>query len=131
MRGDKRVRRDPALRSPIGRRPPRHEFRNRQQPPCHLKVAPVASDVECDHDVVGQSTPSPGPVFLIGDGIAHNDHHCPRTAAYRILARSHHARTVSPGRKPLGNPGIANAGGASLSRPATGAAVGRLGQAAA
>jgi hypothetical protein len=53
MRGDKRVRLDPALRSPIGRRPPQYEFRNRQQPPCHLKVALVASDVECDHDVVG------------------------------------------------------------------------------
>jgi hypothetical protein len=98
MRGDKRVRLGPALRSPIGRRPPQYEFHNRQQPPCHLKVALVASKVERAHDVVGQSTPSPRPSFLIGDGIAHNDHHCARTAPYPILALSHHARTVSPDR---------------------------------
>jgi hypothetical protein len=38
------------------------------------------------------------PGFLVGDGIAHIDHHIPRVAAYSILARSHHARTVAPGR---------------------------------
>ena len=54
MRGDKKVRMGgPVLRSPIGRRPPQYEFRNCQQPPGCLKVALVASEVECDHDVVG------------------------------------------------------------------------------
>jgi hypothetical protein len=98
MGGDQRLRIDSPLGASLRRRPVQHVRQDGDQLFRRFKVAVIAGKVKREQHPVRQSTVAVRPGFLVGDGIAHIDHHIPRVAAYPILARSHHARTVAPGR---------------------------------
>ncbi len=53
MRGDQRLRIESPLGAPFRWRPSQHVLQDDDQLLRHFKVALVASEVECDHDVVG------------------------------------------------------------------------------
>ena len=99
MRGDdERLCGESPLGAPRWRRPVQHVVQDGDQLFRRFKVAVIASKVKTDQHPVRQSTVAVRPGILVGDGIAHIDHHIPRVAAYPMLARSYHARTVAPGR---------------------------------
>ena len=93
MRGNQGIHLGSPFWSPPGRRPPQHEFHDRQQPLRYLQVSLVASCVKRDHDVVRYPAtslwPAPRRGVRVGDGIVHVDHHFPRTALYSSIARFH------------------------------------------
>jgi hypothetical protein len=97
MRCDQRLCIDSPLRVPGGWWSS-HVVQDGEQLIGRLKLSLITGKVKRDRHPVRQSTVAVRPGILVGDGIAHIDHHIPRVAAYPILARSHHGRTVAPGR---------------------------------
>jgi hypothetical protein len=90
------------LESPLGvprwRRSVQHVVQDGEQLIGRLELSLITGKVKRDQHPVCQSTVAVRPGIVVGDGIAHIDRHIPRVPAYPILARSHHARTVAPGR---------------------------------